>query len=104
MLTKFEGIPRQFIELYRRELEYWARNFGRRGPMQQIVLRKEPSNVLMLNPDPAMGEVIEFVTLVAEHQTNVATRETRMLIRPHGEDDREKIERHVRGMRVVLLN
>lgn len=102
MLTKFEGIPREFIIMYRAELETWARFFKRRGPVQRIELRVDPRVPVKMNPDPAQGRVIEYVTLVAMHQTEFFSGAQRMIIKPQTDEDREKIARHIVEMRAYV--
>ena len=96
MITVFDNIPDFFVERYNEEIEAWAANFSKVGPVKQVILKEGP--FADVSPDPEQGAVLIGVKLIAKME-RVRGRVT---VSPMGERDEELIRKHCDKM--VRLN
>jgi hypothetical protein len=92
VITVFDRIPDYFAERYNDEIEAWAANFSKIGPVKSVVLKEGP--FADLSPDPEQGAVLLAVKLIAKMERRVG----RVTVSPLGERDEELIRKHCEKM------
>ena len=92
MMTVFERIPDYFVERYMEEIEAWAANFSKIGPVKSIVLKE--GHFADSSPNPEQGAVLLGVKLIAKMEKWA----DKVTISPHSEQDEEVIQKHCRKM------
>ena len=92
MLTVFDKIPEYFAIRYDDEIQAWARNFSKIGPVKNIVLRE--GKFADLSPDPEQGAQLIQVKLIAKMERI----QGRVTVSPFSERDQEMIAKHCEKM------
>ena len=101
VVTVFEKIPEIFVELYDAQFQQWAREFHRRGRFAAIVFHAVPGQKMMR--DEAGEPVWKGCWLEANLEPGRGGQ-TRIVVKPRTDHDREMIERHVRDMAAHFLH
>jgi hypothetical protein len=96
MMTVFDRIPEFFVVRYDDEMQAWARNFGKVGPVKQFVLKEGP--FADLSPNPEQGAVLIAVKLIAK----MSEKAGKVEVSPLSERDEMLIAKHCEKM--VRLN
>jgi len=100
MITEFRKIPDFFIERYLEEMELWAKNFQKIGPVKSFILRE--GYWADASPNPEHGAVLIQVKLKAEvdrvEDISSLYENVRVIVTPLNEEDEAKIRHHCERM------
>lgn len=99
MITVFEKIPDQFVQMYDRQFQAWAAEFKKRGRKCAIVFNRPPGAPPILDEE---GRVVAAGCWL-DAQVEITGGEPHVTIRPASEHDEEMIARHCREMRSFIL-